>query len=87
MGKKYIIKYDREGCIGVAACVAVQPEHWKMVDDGKVDFIDGKADEKIKTLFVKEIDESELLKFKESAEVCPVNVIHIYDKDTGEKII
>ena len=87
MGKKYIIKFDRENCIGAAACVAVQPEHWQIVDDGKVDFIGGKPDEKLKSWFVKEIDESELIKFKEAAEVCPVNVIHIYDKDTGNKII
>ena len=37
--------------------------------------------------WIKEIDESELAAYKESAEVCPVNVIHIYDKETGEKII
>jgi len=85
MGKKYIIKYDRENCIGAAACVAVQPNEWKIVDDGKADFNNSNKDEK--GFFVREIDESELAFYKESAEVCPVNVIHIYDKETGEKVI
>ncbi len=87
MGKKYIIKYDRDNCIGAAACVAVQPDEWKIVDDGKADFLNSKADDKLKNWFYKEIDESELAKFKEAAEVCPVNVIHIFDKDTGQKIL
>ncbi|MBS3174396.1 ferredoxin [Candidatus Woesearchaeota archaeon] len=87
MGKKYIVKLDRESCIGAAACVAVQPDQWQIVDDGKVDFLNSKTDEKSKGWFVKEIDESELLKFKESAEVCPVNVIHIFEKDTGKKVV
>ena len=87
MGKKYIVQLDRENCIGAAACVAVQPDQWKIVDDGKVDFLNSKPHEKLKSWFEKEIDESELAKFKDAAEVCPVNVIHIIEKDTGKKII
>ena len=86
MGKKYIVKYDRENCIGAASCVAVQPDQWKIVDDGKADFIGSNKEDK-NGFFIKEIDESELEFFKEASEVCPVNVIHIYDKETGEKII
>lgn len=86
MGKTYIIEYDREGCIGAAACVAVQDDQWELVADGKADLKDGKSenDNKIQR---KEIDESELEKYKEAAESCPVTVIHIIDKETGEKII
>ncbi len=86
MGKKYIVELDRKGCIGAAACAAVAPEFWKMVDDGKVDLINGKRLEKNAKQTI-EVDEKDLEKMKLSAEVCPVIVIHIYDKETGEKII
>ena len=86
MGKTYIVEYNREGCIGAAACVAVQDDQWELVADGKADLkgsnqVDGNKKQ------TKEIDESELAKYKEAAESCPVTVIHIIDKETGEKII
>ncbi len=84
MGKKYLVEYDREGCIGAAACVAVQPDQWNIVDDGKADLKDSKKDGKN---FIKEIDEAELDKYKEAAESCPVNVIRILDKETKQRII
>ena len=86
MGKKYRIEYDREGCIGAASCVAVAPEHWTLLDDGKAELKDGKLNE-AKKVYIVEIEEDQLVKFKEAAEVCPVNVIHIFDIETGEKII
>ena len=86
MGKKYRVEYDRDGCIGVAACVAVDSGNWKMSEDNKADLNDSVQDPKTR-LFVKYIDESELKKWKESAESCPVNVIHIINLETGEKVI
>lgn len=86
MGKKYRVELDREGCIGAAACVAVDPDNWQIVEDGKVDLKNSTQDEKTK-FFVREIDESELLKWKEAAEACPVTVIHIVDLETGKRII
>lgn len=86
MGKKYRVELDREGCIGAAACVAVDSENWQIVEDGKVDLKDSKQDEKTK-FFVREIDESELARWKEAAESCPVAVIHIVDLETGKRII
>ena len=86
MGKKYKIEYDREACIGIAACVAVDPENWVMVDDNKADLKDSRQDTKTK-FFVKEIDESELKKWMDAAESCSVNVIHIVDLKTGKRII
>lgn len=86
MGKKYLIEYDREGCIGVAACTAVDPENWILVEDGKADLKDSKKEPK-KGYYTREIDESELTKWKAAAESCPVLVIHIKDLETGEKII
>lgn len=86
MIKKYRIEYDRNACIGAAACVAIDPENWIMVEDNKADLVGGKLDSKTK-FFIKDINESELSKWKEAAEVCPVNVIHIIDLQTGKKII
>lgn len=86
MGKRYRIELDREACIGAAACVAVDPDNWAIVEDGKVDLKNSTQDPKTK-FFVREIDESELPKWKEAAESCPVTVIHIVDLETGRRII
>lgn len=86
MGKKYLVELDREGCIGAAACVAVDPDNWDIVEDGKVDLKNSKKDSKT-GFFVREIDESELQKWKEGAEACPVTVIHIIDLETKKRII
>ena len=72
---KYEIGYERDGCIGAGACANVNPANWKMSDDGKADVL--------KT----EIDESELEANLSAARACPVNVIHIVNKETGEKLV
>jgi len=91
--KKYRIVYDRKGCIGAAACAAVAPEFWEMKDDGKAHLIGGMTDENgNEILIITENQMTDNMKRalelnKEAAEVCPVQVIHIYDEETGEKII
>lgn len=86
MGKKYIVRYDREGCIGAAACVGMDPKDWVINDkDGKADLIEGI--DKDDGLWEKEIDESELGDMMSAAKGCPVVVIHIFDKETGEQLI
>ena len=86
MGKTYLIELDRDACIGAAACVAADEANWKLVDDGKVDLTGANRSEDNK-FHRKEIDESELDKYMEAAQSCPVTVIHITDKETGEKLI
>ncbi|MBS3133094.1 ferredoxin [Candidatus Woesearchaeota archaeon] len=84
---KYLVKYDRTNCIGAGVCAAASPKFWKMNydRDGKADLIGGtpKEDgwEEI------EISDADLEEMRATAEICPVNVIHIIKKDTGEKII
>ncbi len=73
--KKYVIEYDREGCIGAAACAAVS-KNWVMSPE------DGKADYK-----EVEISEEELEENLEAARSCPVNVIHVKRKDNGERLV
>lgn len=86
MGKKYIIEFNRQGCIGAGACEAAAPEFWELVEDGKADLLGGESNEdnSIQRL---EIDEEDLDENLEAAQACPVNVIHIIDKETGEEII
>jgi ferredoxin len=86
MGKKYIVELDRKGCIGAATCAAVAPEFWQMQDDGKVDLLGAEKLEK-NTKQKLEIDEKDFEKLKLSAEVCPVVVIKIYDKETGKEVV
>ena len=82
--KGYKIVYDRPGCIGAAACVAIAPKAWVMNDDGKADLIGGKQiSENEWELEVREDLEVHI----DAAEGCPVNVIHIYDKATGDRLV
>ncbi len=82
---KFLIEYDRKGCIGAGVCAAVDPQHWVMNKDGKADLI--KGSEVSEGKWELEIDESELETMKMAAEGCPAVVIHITNKETGEKII
>lgn len=84
--KKYRIEYDREACIGAAACVAAYPERWSLADDGKADLKDGipNEDNSVQTL---EFGQEEFEKFLESAQACPVNVIHVIDLSTNKRLI
>jgi len=81
----YILHHDRPNCIGCAACEAVAPEFWEMNSDGKSDIKGGKSkDNGWQEL---EFEEKDFEVNKEGADSCPVNVIHIVKKETGEKII
>ena len=82
----YKLEHDREGCIGCGACAAIAPERWDMDEnDGKSDIKDGKDREDGWQEI--EIQDSELEINKDAAESCPVNVIHITDLKTKEKLI
>jgi len=84
---KYLVRYDRSNCIGAGACTAASPKFWKMnyEKDSKADLIGGT--EKEDGWEELEIDDADLEEMKAAAEICPVNVIHIINKETGEKII
>ncbi|MBI1971105.1 ferredoxin [Candidatus Woesearchaeota archaeon] len=87
---KYKIVYERNSCIGVASCAAVNGEFWVMDQSGdeKADIAKGKN-----PTITKEgnqeliIEEKDLAKNIEAAENCPVNIIHIYNLETGERLI
>ncbi len=80
------IIHDRPGCIACGACAALNPDDWKMDErDGLSNLIKGKRTEDHKEEL--EINQADFEKNKECADGCPVNVIHIIDLKTNEKII
>ena len=86
--KRYRIVYDREACIGAAACVAAYPERWSLMDDGKADVIgEGVKRNDDNTEQTLEFTEEEFQKMMDAAQACPVNVIHIIDLETGQRVI
>lgn len=83
---KYQIQHDRPNCIGCSACSAIHPERWTMSpDDGKSDVVGSSKREDGWEILDIEDSESDLN--KQCGEACPVNVIHLVNKETGEKLI
>ena len=86
--KKYRLVYHRPDCIGAGACVTMHDKRWIMnSQDDKADLIGGTKISDQPEIWEVEFTEEELELFKESAYVCPVNVIHIIEVETGKKII
>ncbi len=83
--KAFKIEHDRPGCIGCGACAAIFPERWAMNEDGKSDVIGGKR--KGDGTEELDIDEDEFGGNMDAAKSCPVNVIHLKKRETGEKLI
>lgn len=81
---KYVIKYEREGCIGAAVCAAVDPDHWEISNvDGKADLRQAVRNGGNFELEVNDINEHAI----EAAKGCPVVVIKIFEKETGRQIV
>ncbi|MBI2040887.1 MAG: ferredoxin [DPANN group archaeon] len=87
MVKKYKIIYNRTECIGAGACAAIAPDRWLMVAGGKADLIDGKEISAGMWEAIVEADEKQIKLLIESADACPVKVIHIIDLETDKQII
>ena len=81
----YTLQHNRPDCIGCAACEAVAPDVWEMNEDGKSDIKGGK--DKDNGWQELDFNEKDFQLQKDAADSCPVNVIHIVKKETGEKII
>ena len=80
----YSVEHDRPNCIGCGACAAVCPSFWEMSGDGKSDLKGVKYDGS--GLGALEVAEKDFACNKLAADSCPVNVIHVTNKKTGEKI-
>lgn len=83
----YIIEYDKDSCIGAFACVAVLEKIWKKnVSEGKADLIGGIQQPDGKWILEFDDRDFNIKTVVESAQVCPVNVIVVKNKDTGEQL-
>ena len=73
MVKKYKVTYDRNMCIGAAACNTSNPEGFEIdKEDGLANLTDGKKTDKHE-VYELVISEEQFKKFKDAEEVCPVN--------------
>jgi len=86
--RKYKIDYDRGACIGAAACDVIAPNVFLIDSEGKATIkLPNTEKTPEKEIVIVELDPVELEQLKNAAEACPVNIIHIIDVETGEKII
>ena len=81
------IVYDREGCIGAAACAAINPVEWIIdKEDGKANLANSeKINGKFTTII--KVNEEGMQRIVESAKVCPVSVIEIWDVKENRKLV
>ncbi len=70
--EKFIICIDREECIGDGACVDEAPETFDLDDDAKAIVLDDSVD-----------TEEDILA---AAKSCPLDILLVKDKETGEQI-
>jgi ferredoxin len=83
---EFEIQHDRPNCIGCTACASIAPEYWTMnPDDGKSDVVGAPKNAEGWEVLV--IPEDKYEQNKMAADSCPVNVIHLVNKTTGEKLI
>ena len=81
----YKIVFDRAACVGSAVCVALNPEEWQLLEDGKSILLDSKQLDE--NTFEKDFDDKELNNQFAVAHGCPPNAIHIVDKTTGKRLV
>lgn len=75
--KKYLITFDREGCIGAFSCAVVDEKTWpKVPEEGKVNLADGVLNAET-GLYEIVLEEGQFV--PEAETVCPVNVIKIIE--------
>ncbi len=70
---KVKVIYDKDSCIGAAACESLNPANWKIQDDGTADLVGGSEVEA--GLWEAELELTPEL--EEAAKSCPVKAIVI----------
>ena len=88
--KKLRIKYNKTGCIGVGVCSNVAPAHFILDESNFADLVENgnKVDKKDGDFAVKEVDADEIMQkeLMQAANGCPVDVIEVYDAESGKKL-
>lgn len=84
---KYIVEYDRANCIGADMCTFVDPDNFKMNEDGKADLVHGKETGNQQfVLFTNENMEDMGNQLRRAADSCPAAVIRITEIATGRRV-
>ncbi len=78
---KLRIEYDKNGCIGAASCVSADPLRYKLDETGKADLLGSKQEGDLQVL---EVDTDQPDIFINAAKACPVLIIKVINKDTGQ---
>ncbi len=81
---KYTIHHYKEQCISCGACAAITPDFWEMDETGlaelKGSVVKGDHSElDIETEEVRAMNQ-------EAADVCPVNIIHVKEKEEKKNL-
>ncbi|OGY85350.1 MAG: hypothetical protein A3F54_02975 [Candidatus Kerfeldbacteria bacterium RIFCSPHIGHO2_12_FULL_48_17] len=84
--KRYKIEYDPQACIGAGPCAAVSPEQWYL-DEQRKAHAKGGIKNKATGHEILECDEAELDEHMNAAVSCPVQVIKIFDQETGKQLV
>ena len=86
--KRYRVEYNRNGCIGADICTFIDPDHFVMASDNKVDMIGGVEKDK-PGVFVMEVEgnlDDMCNEIRRAADSCPAGVIRIIEIATGRRI-
>ena len=81
----YKIVYKKKECIGAGACEYAYPEGWEFIKDTQISTLKDPNTIKTEELETLDFEADDFAKHLEAAQVCPVNVIEIYD-ETGKKV-
>lgn len=79
---KFVVVYDKNGCIGAGACVAMS-KHFTLNENRIAELEGAETKDGIQR---KEIGFDLLEEMKDAANVCPVGVIKVINKETGEEV-
>ncbi len=71
---KHKIVHFKQDCISCGACAAINPDFWKMDEEGLAQL---KKSSKKGEKWELSIDEKDVESNQEAADVCPVNIIHL----------
>ncbi|QQG40092.1 MAG: ferredoxin [Candidatus Aenigmatarchaeota archaeon] len=75
---KVRIEYEHDVCVGTNACMAADPQHFELLEDGKAHIIGSAQARPEKWSWESDMDENALKTILAAAEACPVNAIHVF---------
>lgn len=85
--RRYVVDYDRTNCIGAEMCAFIDPENFRMNEDGKADMIHGKEKEPGQFVMLTDENMEDIGNpLRRAADSCPAAVIRITEIATGRRV-